>query len=1178
MFCLDSMKETRRLSMFPIEKVLARMARGASRGIWVGLIVAVAMIGISRRSQAQTAATGGIAGIVTDATGAVVGNAKITVTGESTGDSRTGTSSSNGSYVVPLLPPGTYTVRASQTGFKELVRPGVTVHVTETAVANLQLTVGVPSEIVTVSSEAELLDTHDPALGKVTNELIVSSLPLVTRNYTQIIGLSPGVATEVTNAAELGRGSGSEAIGASGFSVHGGPTNDNNYQVNGVEVNDLMGSGSFSGGIAVPNPDTIQEFKVQTGQYDASYGRNAGANVDLVTKRGTNAIHGTAFEFFRNDVLNANDYFLKQSGQPRPVIKQNQFGGSLGGPIVKDKLFYFGSYQGTRQRNGLGGGLCISRVPSPPLTDDRSRAGLGALFNVPSGGTIAQDGSNISDQSLALLNQKLPNGGYVIPSPQTIDPSQPSFFSQGLSTYSQACPFTEDQFLVSVDYFPSVKNSINGRFFFSNDSQSASLPTNANIGGFGLPGFPQINDNQFRVFSLSHTYTFTPKVINQLTIGYHRLVGAVDQSEPFTYSDIGVTAPEFVNAFPEIGVVGSFQTGGNGQGIHITQNKYNVADSVLWSTGRHSIHFGGGVERAQINQTDFHFFGGIEFPDYTQFLLGVGSFTIDVPGLFNRYWRTWDYNLFVQDDVKVSSKLTLNLGFRYERLGDLGDELGRNASFDPARADHTGAGSQAGFIVASNLKGVDLPPGVIRAPNEAATNGLGKNTWGPRIGFAWELPGGKTVLRGGYGVYYSRTSAQPILQELTGPPFGQIRFVQSVAGIPFAQPFQPPPTLPSFPTYQAATCPPAVLDSEGGCLSFVNVSADIRTPLTQNYSLNAQVQLQPDLAVEIGYQGARSTRLWEFRNFNQAFSASTDHPINGETENTFFNITQRTPVPGVSSLGAGQVMSTGASWYNALLTSVSKRFSHGLQFLASYTWSSALGTSQSFATGTQLGGPVVGNQNNPRARYGWDDFVRPQRFVFSGVYELPGFSQQHSARGKLLGGWSVAGVFTIQSGQRLTPTATNAQNVFGVVTDRAPFSNAPGCNNKFVNSGSVQSKLTKYINTPCFDVNLNTYPIIGADGIGTDFGTSGIGQITGPNQNNWDIALIKRTSLTERVKLDFRAEFFNAFNHPQFANPDLDAGLSAPELGLVAPNSNFGQITGMSTNPRIIQLALKLSF
>src|SRR5215470_6303192 len=714
--------------------------------------------------EAQTAATGAISGVVTDFTGAVITDAKITVVSEATGTSRSSLSTATGTYLVSLLPPGVYTVRAIKDGFKELIRTGLTVHVTETAVANVQLSVGVPTEVVTVTSQAELLDTRDPALGKVTNELVISSLPLVTRNYTQIIGLSPGVSTEVTNATELGRGSGSEAAGNNGFSVHGGPTHDNNYQVNGVEVNDLMGSGSISGGVAVPNPDTIQEFKVQTGQYDASYGRNAGANVDLVTKRGTNSLHGTLFEFFRNDVLNANDYFLNRSKQPRPVIKQNQFGGSLGGPVVKDRLFYFGSYQGTRQRNGLGGGNCIATVLSPPLTNDRSAPTLGALFNVPSGGAIAVDGSNISAQSLALLNQKGANGQFVIPTPQTVDGSQP-FFTQGSSTFSNTCPFTEDQFLVSIDYFQSAKSTLTGRFFYANDSQTATLPTNGNIAGAGLPGFPQASDNRFRVFSLTHTYAVTSRLVNQATIGYHRLLGLLNQAEPFHYSDIGVTAPSFDDLFPKVGVVGSFQTGGNGQGIRLTQNIYGFNDSVLWSLGRHSLHFGGGIERSQINQTNFHFFGGVQFPDFTQFLLGNATFILDVPGLFDRYYRTWDGDSFAQDDIKLGSKFTLNLGVRYERLGHLTDELGRNSSFDPERADHTGAGSQAGYIVASNLKGVTLPPGVIRAPNEAATNGLGQNTFGPRVGFAWQLPGNRAVLRGGYGIYYSRTTGQPVRSE-----------------------------------------------------------------------------------------------------------------------------------------------------------------------------------------------------------------------------------------------------------------------------------------------------------------------------------------------------------------------------------------------------------------------------
>src|SRR5437588_124421 len=221
---------------------------------------------------------------------------------------------------------------------------------------NPQLQVGAVSEVVTVTTEAQLLDTVDSAEGVVTDGRAISALPLASRNYTQIIGLSPGVSSEVTDATALGRGTGSEAAADHGFSAHGSGTNDNNYQLNGVEVNDLMGSGALSGGGPVPNPDTNQEVKVQTGQYDASYGRNSGANVDLVTKSGSNQLHGTLFEFLRNDALNANDYFLNQQHEPRAALKQNQFGGSLGGHIVRDRLFYFGSYQGTRQRNGLAAG------------------------------------------------------------------------------------------------------------------------------------------------------------------------------------------------------------------------------------------------------------------------------------------------------------------------------------------------------------------------------------------------------------------------------------------------------------------------------------------------------------------------------------------------------------------------------------------------------------------------------------------------------------------------------------------------------------------------------------------------------------------------------------------------------------------------------------------------------
>ena len=366
--------------------------------------------------------------------------------------------------MIPLLPPGDYTVSASSSGFKISSYPDVRVKITETQALNIELQVGAKGEQVVVTATAEQLQTESSSLGQVTDGITVRSLPLVTRNYTQIIGLNPGVNVEVTNAGALGRGPGGTTD--AGMAVNGNTAADNNYQMNGVGINDLESSGGMSGGVAIPNPDTIVEFKVQTGQYDASYGRNAGASVDVVTKGGSNALHGSLWEFFRNDVLNANTYFRNLAGQSKPVLKQNQFGFVLGGPIKKDKLFFFGSYQGTRQRNGLDSS-CLSQVTSAPLTNDRSQAALGALFAGQRGviqdlfggvgPAIAADGSNISAAALALLQRKLPSGGYVIPTPQVIDTNQP-FDSQGFSLFSIPCPYTENQYMANADYQQSAKS------------------------------------------------------------------------------------------------------------------------------------------------------------------------------------------------------------------------------------------------------------------------------------------------------------------------------------------------------------------------------------------------------------------------------------------------------------------------------------------------------------------------------------------------------------------------------------------------------------------------------------------------------------------------------------------------------------------------------------------------
>src|SRR5262249_18642886 len=451
------------------------IARGRTPVRWavpVLLIFLLIVGGYAPACLAQSASTGAVSGTVTDPANAVVVGARITATNKATCEKRTVDSGTAGAYLIPFLPPGTYSVEASVKGFKHVNYPDVRVVITETVKLDIRLAVGAVEEVVTVESRGAQLQTESSTQGRVTSGEVLTSLPLVTRNYTQIIALNPGVSSDVTNAAEVGRGGGGSA--ETPVVAHGASTQDNNYQMNGVEINDLQSSGHFSGGIAIPNPDAIQEFKVQTGQYDASYGRNAGANVDVVTKGGGNRFHGTIFEYFRNEALNANDFFFNQTGQPTGVLRQNQPGFTLGGPVKKDKLLFFTSYQATRQRNGVAT-QCKTTFSTPALTNDRSPAGLGVLFagqptfiqqatGLPIGPTVLPNGSNVSPQALALMQMKLPNGQFLIPTPQTVDASKP-FAVQGTSTVTDPCIYDEDQFITNADFLHNDSNTFSGKFF-----------------------------------------------------------------------------------------------------------------------------------------------------------------------------------------------------------------------------------------------------------------------------------------------------------------------------------------------------------------------------------------------------------------------------------------------------------------------------------------------------------------------------------------------------------------------------------------------------------------------------------------------------------------------------------------------------------------------------------------
>jgi len=561
----------------------------------------------------------------------------------------------------------------------------------------------------------------------------------------------------------------------------------------------------------------------------------------------------------------------------------------------------------------------------------------------------------------------------------------------------------------------------------------------------------------------------------------------------------------------------------------------------------------------------------VRFLSWPDFLLGLSATqngskfsnvaaSFDDFGLTTREYRVWEGAGFVQDDYRLNRWVTLNIGLRYEHLGQFADRLGRNASFDVGHADPNPplGGSMAGYVVASNFPGT-TPPGVIRAPNPFGNDGAGQNTIAPRVGLAWQIVPGAVVLRSGYGGYYSRPTGQAFYQNMLGAPFSEFRLNAGLANAgatfqaPFAQPFPTPDSFPIFPAY-----------SPSSATTVYSISSAFRCALIQQYSLNLETEFHDGWLLDVGYVGTRGTHLVRQRSLNQALPASADHPIRNVTENTLANIPIRVPIPGIPPDSLQEMETEGSSWYNALEASVTRRLSHSLHFLASYTFSKTLDSDGADINSTSSGNALtLGDQNSDRQRWGRASFDRTHRFVFNTTWTLP--SPTRGLSRALWGDWSVAAIVTIQSGNALTIANTNSTNVFGISGDRAQLSGA--CTrSQLVVPGPVQSKLNGYFDAACF----TDPPVIGADGLGTGFGDSATGIVDGPGQANVDLAFSKAWALRwpgENSSLQLRGEFFNALNHPQFANPDTNRF-----------SATFGFITATAVNPRVGQLALRYSF
>jgi hypothetical protein len=1147
----------------------------------------------------QTANTGAVAGTVIDPSGALVPRAAVVVNSQATGEKRDVTADADGNFSVPFLTPGDYDLTVRAPGFEPLVLKGVGVRITEVSRLKIQLTIGGAKEQITVSAVPPLLQTENATFGRVIDRNTVEELPLVNRNFTEILGLTAGINTDIVDATQLGAGS--QEIRA-----NGARSGDNNFMLNGVDANSYSSNVTEvtpfgAAGIPIPAPDTIQEFKVQNSLYDAQYGRGGGANISIETRSGTAQFHGSAYYFGRNDALDANNFFANATGVPRGEFRRSQPGGILGGPFPwpKKHAFFFVSYQATRDINAASLESSVRSSSLPPIpTLVRTPASLGAVFGGQTGAfggvAVAPDGSNISPVALNLLNAKNPDGTFVIPSPQTS--------GSGIN-YTAVVPgiYNEGQFNTNYDVNLRTTDHLSVKFFFSNSNQDVPFF------GATVPGFPALRSFGNRILAIAETHIFSPHTINQFRFGFSRNAGQGVAGGTLTDEDVGINrfSDPQEQIIPQIDVLGAFELGNSAsdQGRTANNNFYE-SDALLLSRGKQNFRVGAEIYRNQFNHLSNYTAGVMTLLSFPDFLLGLPAGAGDAGGngtsLSNIFLssvaagipvvgqRASAADLFALDDWKVTRTLTINLGGRVEVNGQQSEVEGRIANFFPQFYVAPPAGgftspATSGFVLPDNYSGY-APPGFPRGNPTLLDNPVQTHVE-PRVGFAW-LPFSSQnfVVRGGYGIYANRTSfaGNGLLLALQ-PPFalGVALNGGANATASLENPFPNLPQNSSFPNFVGNVLPGPPFTGNRFLRSPVITDPDFKESTVQQYDFDLQYQ-HKSYVFSVAYAGAKGTHLAVGRSDNQPALASHSTPVNGLTTNSVANAGERVPFVGLSPVIA-RLESNGNSIYNSLQATLKKDMSHGFQFLAAYTFSKSIddaGDSLGGALGGTFGLPIFGqlvynNQDDIPAQRGVSDFDRTHRFVISGTWNLPGPEYARNAVRKLGLGWSISGIVTLQSGLPFSILDSAGGTLYGPATLYVTGDLAPGATlSDAGRGGRVSNRVNQFFNTKIFvpatfipDGGLidNKYPVSGG---GTIFGNLGRNILRGPDQRVGDIAIIKTTPLTGRVQLIFRWEVFNVLNRPNFANPSND----------VSTPSTFGVISGLTVNSRIMQYALKLEF
>ncbi len=1103
---------------------------------------------------------GTILGTVTDPSGAVIAGAKVTVKNTGTGLERTTQTSADGSYSLPELPIGTYTVTVVQQGFQTFVATGVTVDVATERRVDAALKTGEISTRVEV--EGDLLpqvETTSSELGGTLTADTIANVPVNGRDYTKLIYLNPGVAGSPDQI--------SDSPGSFGtFSMNGSRGRANNFLLDGTDMNDgfrndpaINEAGVFGDPATILPIDAVAELRVLS-NYEAEYGRNSGAVVNIVTKSGTNNWHGSLLEYNRTSSIGGARNFFNTAGKQDP-FHNNQFGGSLGGPIVKDKTFFYLNYEGQRESGAQAGQSC---VPDPAEI----------AFDIAANGAP----NTVSAALLARNPWPAPNIASAAPQPSQTLGNGPlaTGFDTGCPNGANLATSTRfsnrvDSMIAKIDHSFNAANMLTGRYYFGDSDQSFPF---AQLAGGLLPGFNTITPTRVQLVSLSYVKVVNASQVNEVRLGWNRFVEAFfPQDHTFNPSsiglDTGVTSP-FDFGLPKISTAGFSVIGAtNSVPRSRVDSNWHFIDNYSWKSGRHDVKFGYEFRRTTIQVVqDNTFRGKLGFSDLSSFLEGVPSSGKEAQGNSRRHSLENNHGFYIQDSFRVTPRLTANFGMRWDYFGVVKEKNNLFYRFDP-----TGAGN---VVPAGQLYDKDY------------------NNFAPRVGLAYDVTGkGRTVIRAGWGLFYDA--------------FAQDIFIGHAP-------------------YNCAFCPGAAFTGigpapigaaglsgnafgEGSVYSgfsplgdFFGTDQHIRTPYTQNFNLNLQQQLGKAV-FEVGYVGARGSKLFRFRDINQPSQAQItawdtsatgacaggftppDCPISGfdGPDGVNFNV----PRPFGNFFYVNQEESTATSTYHALQTSLRTNGWHGLTSAVNFVWSHSIDN----ASDSEDFIPNAAQPNNslaPLLEKGNSNFDIRRRFTWNFGYEFP---KMAGSMAKLKNGWGVDGVVNLQDGQ---PYQLN-YNFEGDYSGSGEGFDRPDVVGPIrYGKGPFGVDLSSF-QVPCTFGNLTASSGSGDSNCqaGTrHFGNMGRNSLRGPAFKEFNFSIFKNTAITEHVTLQIRAEFFNLLNHPNFANPNLPNFITDPASnGLDANGRGVGNLALTATGdvgignpflggggPRGVQFAAKITF